>query len=527
MRNLTRLLVLLIVGGIWSCSDDPVGDITPPADITDLRVSPDGSDWVLAWTAPADDGLEGDRVRKYDIRIALDDVVAKWDSATVIRFRWFPVAPGDTQYVPVDSLGEGTWQFAVRSGDEVPNWSGLSNPAFASVLPDTIAPATITDLQAEVLSATVSLTWTAPGDDGLTGRASAYDLRYSPGPITEENWEDATSRAGVAAPQPSGSLESLMITDLDIGQTYYVVLRAIDEVQNESAISNVVEIVISAAQPRQLTFHTGENVRSPNWSNGGDRIAYTADAHIVNIGDRPAVFVVPVSGGPPPERYTFTSPEGVAGSAWSPDDSEFAVIAKEPRGKSRVNVLSTMDAVPHGAIRKLIDYGTGSKSVGFFTWSPDGSTIAYKVFDFVPGAFANDLYTIPATGGEPTHIFHSVDFPGAVEWSPDGTKFLFSSDREGSFDIWTLPVTGGSPTRITNDPEDNLKPVWSPDGSTIAYISGGKLWRIPSSGGAREELVNDGNLAVESAIDWSPDGKSIVYVKVTNGVRNVWVARIN
>jgi len=519
MRYISTLLILVAAGSTWSCGDDPVGDITPPADITDLSISPDGSGWMLAWTAPGDDGLGGERVRKYDIRFAIDDVLAKWDSASVIRFRWFPAAPGDTQRVPVDSLGVGAWQFAVRSADEVPNWSGISNLVAASILPDTIAPARISDLQAEVIAATVFLTWTAPGDDELAGRAFAYDLRYSLDPITEENWEETTSRASVAAPQASGSSESVMITDLDIGHAYYIALRAIDEVQNESAMSNVVEAFISSAQPSQLTFHTGEFVTSPNWSAQGGRIAYSS-----YVGNRPQVFVVSVFGGIP-EQYTFL-PEGIAGSAWSSDDSEFATIVLEARGNHTVGVLSTMDAVPRGAINKLIDYGTGSRKMGPYAWSPDGATIGYRVVDFVPGAFANDIYTIPATGGTPTLIYEGEGMNG-FDWSPDGTKFLFSSDQAGSFDIWTLPITGGSPIRVTSDPGNKWEPVWSPDGSAIAYISGGKLWRIPSSGGAAEGLVNDVGVSADSAIDWSPDGKSIAYVKEVNGVRNVWVARVN
>ena len=45
---------------------------------------------------------------------------------------------------------------------------------------DTTPPATVADLTpSNVTTTSVTLTWTAPGDDGLTGTAASYDIRYS------------------------------------------------------------------------------------------------------------------------------------------------------------------------------------------------------------------------------------------------------------------------------------------------------------------------------------------------------------
>ena len=67
-----------------------------------------------------------------------------------------------------------------------PNISALSAIASATTdAPDTSPPAPVTDLAATAIDANqLTLAWTASGDDGTTGSATAYDIRYSTDPIT-------------------------------------------------------------------------------------------------------------------------------------------------------------------------------------------------------------------------------------------------------------------------------------------------------------------------------------------------------
>ncbi len=64
-------------------------------------------------------------------------------------------------------------------------------------------PAQITDLTVNTVKPNyVDLSWTAVGDDGMTGLASGYDLRYSNTPInTDEDFAAATPVTGLAVPQ--------------------------------------------------------------------------------------------------------------------------------------------------------------------------------------------------------------------------------------------------------------------------------------------------------------------------------------
>ena len=66
----------------------------------------------------------------------------------------------------------------------------------------------------QVRSACVTLSWTATGDDGAEGTASLYDIRYSRSVITEDNWEQATPARVVPTPQPAGSPEEWLVSEL-------------------------------------------------------------------------------------------------------------------------------------------------------------------------------------------------------------------------------------------------------------------------------------------------------------------------
>jgi len=85
----------------------------------------------------------------------------------------------------------------------------------------------------------VVVRWTAPGDDGSVGTATAYDLRVSTAPITAGNFSSATPVDGLPAPRPSGTSQRVAIGGLTSGTTYYFALRTVDDAGNWSPISNV------------------------------------------------------------------------------------------------------------------------------------------------------------------------------------------------------------------------------------------------------------------------------------------------
>ncbi len=197
---------------------------------------------TLTWTAPGDDGATG-TATVYDLRYSTSPINgSNWASATQVSGEPTPQAAGATETFTVTSLSESTtYYFAIMSSDEVPNWSGLSNFVSGSTSAEATAPAAIADLSIVSASDTsVTISWTAVGDDGTTGTAAQYDIRYSTAAINESNWNSATQVSGEPSPQAAGDTETVEVKGLSQEVTYYFAIKVADEVPNWSALSNVV-----------------------------------------------------------------------------------------------------------------------------------------------------------------------------------------------------------------------------------------------------------------------------------------------
>jgi len=96
-----------------------------------------------------------------------------------------------------------------------------------------------------VTPSSVTFNWTAPGDDGTTGCASSYDIRYSTSAITAQSWNAATQASNEPYPQEAGNTETFTVSGLDPAQTYYFALKTVDEAGNYSDMSNVFSATTS------------------------------------------------------------------------------------------------------------------------------------------------------------------------------------------------------------------------------------------------------------------------------------------
>lgn len=201
---------------------------------------------LLNWTAPGDDGTVG-RAATYDIRyrtttISGTDSLTWWNGATQVTGEPSPGNAGAADSMRVRGLlPVTTYYFMIRAADEVPNWSGFSNVAVKSTSGDVTAPASVADLSITGTTGTsLALRWTAPGDDGSTGTAASYDIRYSTSAITSGNWASATQATGEPVPTAGGTVQTFTLGGLSGSQTYYVAIRATDDRGNLGALSNVV-----------------------------------------------------------------------------------------------------------------------------------------------------------------------------------------------------------------------------------------------------------------------------------------------
>ena len=91
-----------------------------------------------------------------------------------------------------------------------------------------------------ILRCVNSISWTSPGDDGNSGTASEYDIRYSTLPISDLNWNLATQVTGENSPQAAGNTEVFIVEGLELSTTYYFAIKTSDEVPNWSGLSNIL-----------------------------------------------------------------------------------------------------------------------------------------------------------------------------------------------------------------------------------------------------------------------------------------------
>lgn len=227
-----------------NCGDGPgSGDSTPPAAVNNLSAgSPTATSITLTWTAPSD---PDDTVSQYIIKYSANAITeANWAAATTVASPPTPKAAGLSESFLVKNLSSNTtYYFALKSADSHSNWSAISSSPSAKtleVLSDTTPPAAVINLAASLPTATtITLTWTAPGNDGNSGTASQYSIRYSTsGVITETNWNGATVVLTPPTPQTAGSTETFVIQNLTANTTYYFALKTADSVPLWSSISN-------------------------------------------------------------------------------------------------------------------------------------------------------------------------------------------------------------------------------------------------------------------------------------------------
>lgn len=208
---------------------------------------------TLDWTTPGDDSLTG-TASQFDIRYSTTPITAanflaatRWTTGVPV-----PTAPGTRQSTLLTGLSPATtYYIAIKTGDDVPNWANISNVASrtTTTAPDVVRPAPLALASSSATDSTVTVAWTAVGDDSLTGTATSYDLRWSTAPITTANWASATLVTGEPTPLTPGTAQSFTVTALSRQVTYYFAARASDEAGNVSGLSNVLSVATPDTKP--------------------------------------------------------------------------------------------------------------------------------------------------------------------------------------------------------------------------------------------------------------------------------------
>jgi len=143
-------------------------------------------------------------------------------------------------------------------------------------------------------------------------------------------------------------------------------------------------------------------------------------------------------------------------------------------------------------------------------FSPDGRKLAFQS----DRTGNEEVWTCDADGTNCQQLtFFQGPLCGTPRWSPDGRWIALDSRAEGTVQIYVMASDGGKPRRVTSGDAQNQLPSWSRDGRWIYFESDRsgqwRIWKVPPEGGSAVQVTkNTGGASFESV-----DGK---YLYITS-----------
>ena len=247
-------------------------------------------------------------------------------------------------------------------------------------------------------------------------------------------------------------------------------------------------------EPRRFTG-SDSNDSHPRWSPDGSRLAFLSDRQK----PQSRIYTIPTDGGEPTGLTKLEQEGSIEGFRWSPDGTKIAFLFREtPEAyrKEQIEARQKQEMPSPPRVHTKLNY------------RHDGG-------GFVDDAFAQ-IWVADAATGDCTQLTTGPYACGLPTWSPDSATLAFLSDRRADSDIaphyddalWTVAATGGEPTRVPAPlgPKHGL--VWSPDGARFAYLgnpdltdtwgtNNPRLCVLPAAGGeSARDLTGHTDLSV-------------------------------
>ena len=148
--------------------------------------------------------------------------------------------------------------------------------------------------------------------------------------------------------------------------------------------------------------------------------------------------------------------------SWSPDGSKIAFVSKRNGGFNTPHHIFVMNA--DGTGRRNLTGDTELTYCFSPTWSPDGRKIAFNSRCIVGDRARDDIFAITADGKELEQLTDGVRSNWSPVYSPDATKIVFVSTRDGGNNIYLMDTNGRNVVRLTKTSHgtENLNPSWLP-----------------------------------------------------------------
>lgn len=227
--------------------------------------------------------------------------------------------------------------------------------------------------------------------------------------------------------------------------------------------------------------------------------------------------IVGLDGSKPRVLYSNAEVAYLDPTDWSPDGKNILAIFY---GKAKSNQMVLVSVID-GSVRVLKSFDRESPQRGRF--SPDGR---YLVYDLPQryGSNDHDILLLSLDGGREMPVVQHPANDVVFDWTPDGKRVLFGSDRSGTMGAWWIQVADGdpkgTPELVKPDLGQDVRPMgFTQDGSyyyavrtgkSDVYIAEldlakGKLLAAPSPATPRFVGSN-------SRPDWSSDGRQLLYL---------------
>jgi Tol biopolymer transport system component len=202
---------------------------------------------------------------------------------------------------------------------------------------------------------------------------------------------------------------------------------------------------------------------------------------------------------------------------WSPDGrSVLAVVHRKDKSTQIVQV-----AVKDGSAKVLRAFDSQAPQRPRF--SPDGRFVAYG-FPQGPGAEERDIFVMTVDGSRETPLVQHPANDNMADWTPDGRRIVFGSDRSGTMGAWWTAVAEGRPRGAP----ELLKPDMGQDTFPMGFTQDGSFYYWARTG-MRDVYVAELDLATgrrlagpslatqryagsNSRPDWSSDGRQLVFL---------------